>query len=333
MTLDWTRFDELISRHSRFLITTHVRPDGDALGSEIGMAGILTQRGKNCRIVNVSPTPPRYDFLDPDGSRFLRFGAAGAQPKDLEDADVLIILDLSSWSQLAEMGDFVRSFRGTRVVIDHHASEDDLGAHMFKNVRAEATGALVQQAAEALGATITLDMGIGLLTALAMDTGWFRHPTTSAETFRAAARLLDCGVDINAIYRKLYERNTLGRLRLIGSALASLRIEDDGRIAIATVTRDDFIRTGGVPPDTEDLIDYTVSIRGVEVGLLFIEQPRGGAKVSFRARGEIDVAAIAAQFGGGGHRAAAGANLPEPLSEQAPRVIAAVRAALPRGLP
>ena len=327
MPIDWSSFAALVARPQRFIVTTHVRPDGDALGSEIGMAGILRSLGKDVAIVNASLTPPRYDFLDPDNTRFVPFGDPRAAPC-LAAADAVVILDLSSWSQLAEMAGFVREFRGTRIVVDHHVSEDDLGAHMFKDTSSEATGILVQRCAAALGVRLDQEMATGLLTALAMDTGWFRHPATSASTFRAAAELLDSGCDINQVYRQLYERNTLGRLRMFGAALAGLRLDLDGRLAYTVVTRDDFIRTGGVPPDTEDLVDATVSLRGVDVGLLFIEQPRGGVKVSLRARGDIDVAAIAQKFGGGGHRAAAGANLPDPLSGHLPRVLAAVRAAL-----
>ncbi len=115
---------------------------------------------------------------------------------------------------------------------------------------------------------------------------------------------------------------------MIGLALARLKTDLDGRIAYADVTRDDFDRTGAIPPDTEDLVDYTVSLRGVEVGLLFIEQRRGGVKVSLRSRTDFDCSRLAARFGGGGHRAAAGANLPDPLPETLRRVLAAVRQAL-----
>jgi phosphoesterase RecJ-like protein len=302
-----------------------VRPDGDALGSEVGMAGLLGQLGKDAKVVNVSATPPRYDFLDPEGTRFLRFGHAGARPEDMADRQVIVILDLSSWSQLCEMTDFVRGFAGPRVVIDHHLIEDDLGAIMLKDPEAEATGTLVLRVTRALGVKPTREMAVGLLTAIAMDTGWFRHPTTSAETLRDAAELLESGADVNALFRLLFERNTLGRLRLFGCALSTLKVDVDGRVAYMVATRDDFARTGAIPPDTEDLVDYTVTLCGVEVGLLFIEQPRGGIKVSMRSRGDFDVAAIARQFGGGGHRAAAGANLTDPLSDCLPRVVEAIR--------
>ena len=327
MSIDWSPLSDLIQRHERFLVTTHVRPDGDALGSEVGMVGLLRQMGKDVRVVNASRTPPRYDYLDPEGTLFEHYGSQ-TQADDLRDREVVVILDLSAWSQLGEVAEFVRGFSGPRLVVDHHVSQDDLGATYLKDVKAEATGTLVFHAVEALQATCTPAMATGLLTAIAMDTGWFRHPNTKPETMRTAARLIEAGASVSEIYQLLFERSTLGRLKMLGESLASLRTEHNGRIAYATVTRDDFDRTGAIPQDTEDLVDYTVSVTGVDVGLLFIEQARGGIKLSVRSRNGLDCAKLAGQFGGGGHKAAAGAMLPDPLSASLPKVLDAVREAL-----
>ncbi|MBV8486681.1 MAG: bifunctional oligoribonuclease/PAP phosphatase NrnA [Planctomycetaceae bacterium] len=283
--------------------------------------------GKDVRVVNVSHTPPRYNFLDPDRSLFEHFGTM-VHPAELADREVILILDLSAWNQLGDMAEYVRSFQGPRVVIDHHVSQDDMGAMFLKDTSAEATGILVMAAITSLGATLTPEVATGLLTAIAMDTGWFRHSSTRAGTMRAAAELIEAGADITWIYRELFERNTLGRLRLMGETLAHLRTERDGRIAYATISRDDLERTGAIPADSEDLVDFTVSMRGVEVGILFIEQARGGVKVSFRSRGGLDCAGLAASLGGGGHRAASGAMLPGSMTEVVERVLQAVRLAL-----
>jgi phosphoesterase RecJ-like protein len=327
MSLDWSPLARMIDAHDRFLVTSHVRPDGDALGSEVGMVGILRQRGKDVRVVNSSQTPPRYDYLDPDGSLFEHFGTR-VGPDDLADREAIVILDLSSWSQLGDMADFVRGFRGKRLVVDHHVSQDDLGATMLKDTTAEATGTLVLRAARALGVQLTPEMATGLLTAIAMDTGWFRHPSTKAETLRDIAELIEAGAPVDATYRLLFERNTLPRLTMMGEALAGMKTDLDGRIVWTAVTREDFDRTGAIPADTEDLVDYTVSVRGAEIGLLFIEQKRGGIKLSVRSRNGFDCAALAREFGGGGHKAAAGASLPDPMAETVDRVLAAVRARL-----
>ncbi len=324
MTIDWSPLRDLIETHDRFLVTTHVRPDGDALGSEVGMAGLLRQKGKDVRVVNSSPMPPRYDFLDPERKLFEWFGT-GVKPAQLADREVAIILDLSSWNQLGDMAEFIRRFPGPRVVIDHHVSQDDLGATVFKDSTAEATGILVMQAFPDLGGQLTPEISQGLFTAIAMDTGWFHHSNTGAGTLRSVAELVDAGAPINQIYRNLFEQNTLARLKLMGETLRGLKTELDGRVAYATITKEDLLRSGAIPQDSEDLVDFTVSLRGVELGLLFIEQLRGGAKVSIRTRSGVDCAALASQFGGGGHKEAAGATINAPMAECVERVLTAVR--------
>jgi phosphoesterase RecJ-like protein len=184
MTIDWAPLADLIETHDRFLVTTHVRPDGDALGSEVGMAGLLRQKGRDVRVVNASPTPPRYDFLDPERTLFEHLGSP-VKLADLADRQVVIILDLSAWNQLGDMAEYIQAFPGPRVVIDHHVSQDDLGAAFFKDPTAEATGIIVMRAIAALGGSITPELANGLLTAIAMDTGWFRHSNTRASTLRA----------------------------------------------------------------------------------------------------------------------------------------------------
>jgi phosphoesterase RecJ-like protein len=327
MTINWTPLADLIETHDRFLVTTHVRPDGDALGSEVGMVGLLRQKGKDVRVVNASPTPPRYDFLDPERSLFEHFGTQ-VRPADLADRELAIILDLSAWNQLGEMAEYIRGFPGPRVVIDHHLSQDDLGATFLKDTSAEATGILVMRAIQALAGKLTRDVATGLLTAIAMDTGWFRHTSTRPGTLRAVAELIESGAEIATIYQSLFERNTLGRLRLMGQTLSALQTDMGGKVAYATISRQDLERTGAIPQDSEDLVDFTISLRGVEVGMLFIEQARGGVKVSFRSRNGLDCARLAAGLGGGGHRAAAGATLPDPLGTSVARALEAVRQAL-----
>src|SRR3954447_12686227 len=160
MSIDWTPLAELIEAHDRFLVTTHVRPDGDALGSEVGMAGLLRQKGKDVRVVNSSLTPPRYDFLDPQANLFEHFGTQ-VRPDDLADREALVILDLSAWGQLGDMAGWVRAFPGPKLGIDHHVSQDDMGAVVLKDTTAEATGTLVVAAIRELGGTLTPEIATG----------------------------------------------------------------------------------------------------------------------------------------------------------------------------
>jgi phosphoesterase RecJ-like protein len=167
-----------------------------------------------------------------------------------------------------------------------------------------------------------------LFAALATDTGWFRHKNTTPATFALAEKLQQAGADPNYLYDAIYEQNTAPRLNLLGLVLQRIRVIENGAIAYSEVLVGDYAKTGAIPQDTEDAVGYTRSITGVEVGLLFLEQPAGGIKVSFRSRSKIDVAKIAAQFGGGGHRLASGATLNTSLADAQARVLDAIRKAL-----
>jgi phosphoesterase RecJ-like protein len=323
MPLDWTPLLALVHQHHRFLLTTHIRPDADGLGSQLALADALGQLGKESRLVIASTWPPRYDFLDPE-KRIERFGTPGDRWRD---TDAVIVLDTGTWGQLGDFGPFLRELPVPRVVIDHHLSQDDLGALRLVDTTAEATGRLVFEAVRALGVPLTPAMANRLFAAVAMDTGWFRHANTAPATFWLAADLQAAGAKPTDLYEQLFEQSTLPRLKLMGLVLDRLQVLHGGRVAFTVLYRDDYAHTGALPQDTEDLVNFTRSLAGVEVGLFFMEQPRGGVKVSFRSR-TLDVASVAERFGGGGHRLAAGATLALPLDEAQARVLEAIAAAL-----
>jgi phosphoesterase RecJ-like protein len=287
---------------------------------------VLEVLGKKVRIVNGQATPPNLAFIDP--ARQIGVISQTVQAKELEDVQVLIVLDTSAWQQLGPMSEFIRAFTGRRVVIDHHVSADDLGAEEFKNVQAEATGRLVVEAAEALGVKLTPAIATPLFAAVATDTGWFRFGSASAGTYRTAAKLIDAGANPAAIYRDLYEQDTLGRVRLRGVILGRVTTELGGRLAHTHVLKEDFAQTGALPSDTEDVINMALAIKGTEVAVILVEQSAGGFKISFRSRSAVDCSRLAEQFGGGGHKAAAGASLPGTLAEVQPVVLDAVRRAM-----
>jgi bifunctional oligoribonuclease and PAP phosphatase NrnA len=324
MPLDWTPFVALVGSHSRFLLTTHIRPDGDGLGSMLALANTLERSGKSVRMTVASSVPPRYDFLDP-AKHIRQFAPPG---DDYRDADVAIVLDTGTWNQLGDFGTFLRTLNVPKLVIDHHLTQDDLGGTRLVDTSAEATGRLVYEAITALGMQPSVAAAHCLFVALAMDTGWFRHNNTTQATFQLAGLLEHSGANPTAAYEKLFEQNTLGRLKLSGLVLNRLTTAHGGRTAYTEIHGDDYAATGAVPQDSEDLINYTRSLAGVEVGLFFMEQPRGGVKVSFRSRLRVDVAKIAEQFGGGGHKLASGAIVEASLDEARSRVLAAVGVAL-----
>jgi phosphoesterase RecJ-like protein len=323
MSINWPRFAEVIRSTNSFLLTSHIRPDCDALGSELGMAAILESLGKKVRIVNGQTTPPNFTFIDPQ--RKIRAIGVDIQPAELADVELVMILDTSAWIQLGGMADVIKSLPAKRVVVDHHVSEDDLGAEAFKDTRAEATGRLVVEAADALHVPLTPLSAIPLFAALATDTGWFRFGSTTAETYRVAARLVQAGASPAEIYRELYEQDTLGRVRLRGAILGRVATELDGRLAYTYVLSEDFARTGSLPSDTEDVINMTLAITGVQFAVILVEQRQGGFKISFRSRCPIDCSKLAERFQGGGHKAAAGGYAGGTLEQASQLVLDAVR--------
>ncbi|HEY6564342.1 MAG TPA: DHH family phosphoesterase [Pirellulaceae bacterium] len=325
----WDEFREAVGRARTFVLTSHIRPDCDALGSELGMAGILRSMGKVVRIVNGQSTPPNLTFLDPRGE--LETLGEEVTPADVLACDALIVLDTSAWIQLGSMADVVREFAGFKILIDHHASDDDLGAIRFKDTSIEATGRLVLEAADALGVPLTSEMATALFAAIATDTGWFRFGSTKGETYRVAARLVDAGAVPASIFQALYERDTAGRVRLRGLILTRLLVEMEGRLVHTFVHAEDFATMRAEPSDTEDVINQTLAIAGTEFAVIFVGLMDGGYKISFRSRGRVDCDQLARTFGGGGHKAAAGATVRASFAEVQARVLEEVRQALQSG--
>jgi phosphoesterase RecJ-like protein len=326
MPIDWAAFAEIVNSNETFLLTSHIRPDCDALGSELGMAGVLEALGKKVRIVNGHPTPPNLAFIDPT-NRLETIGT-DVTVEELKDIDVMIILDTSAWAQLGDMGEVIKTTNARKLIVDHHVSEDDLGAELFKNTTAEATGRLVVEAADALGVELTPEISNPVFAAIATDTGWYRFGSAKGDTYRMAGRLIDAGASPNGLYGELYERDTAGRVRLRGRILSRAQTELDGRFVHTYVLKEDFDETGALPSDTEDAINLTMAIAGTEVAVILVGQLEGGFKLSFRSRCAVDCSQLAANFNGGGHKAAAGAFISEPFEDSQKKVLEAVRAAM-----
>jgi bifunctional oligoribonuclease and PAP phosphatase NrnA len=324
--ISWPRFVEIVQSHQRFVLTTHVRPDGDALGSELAMAEILAALGKDVLLCNDFAVPPNLQFLD-TGHRHRRLGV-DVSAEQLGDREVLVILDTTAWAQLGAMADVVKNTKAMKAVIDHHVSHDDLGAELFKDSDAEATGRLVVDAADQLGVPVGRKIAEPAFVALTTDTGWFRFSSTTAGTLRLAARLVEAGATPDRLYKELYENNSHARLQLIGRALGHTRTELDGRLIYTWLTQNDFQETGALPSDSEDIINETLAVGGTQVAVILVEQPKGGFKISFRSRCHVDCSQVAERFGGGGHKKAAGAFLNDPLDVAREKILDAVRAAM-----
>ena len=326
MSVDWSRFREIVDANESFLLTSHIRPDCDALGSELGMAGVLEALGKKVTIVNGQQTPPNLEFLDP-GKKLKALGE-DITADQLTDIDVLIVLDTSAWKQLGPMADVVRETSAKKLIIDHHVGEDDMGAELLKDTKSEATGRLIVEIANHFGVEITPEIAMPVFAAIATDTGWFRFRSVSSSTYNIGAQLIDSGADPQEIYSVLYEQDTLARLQLRGRILARVQTDLDGRLAHTVVHRNDFDETGAHAADTEDAINLTLGIAGVEFAVILVELPDGVFKISFRSRCGVNCAEVASGFEGGGHKAAAGGYIKGPYETARDSVLDVVRTAM-----
>jgi phosphoesterase RecJ-like protein len=331
MSVDWSPLVEFLRRHDRPLLMTHIRPDADGLGAQLALHDTLTRLGKRPRVAIASKLPPRYDFLDPGRTVIEDFRPSTAG--NFTDRDCVVVLDTGTWNQLGDFGDYLKANPGLpRAVVDHHRTQDDIAPPGLQlvDITAESTGRLAHEITQALGVTPSKEAANHLFMAVATDTGWFRHPNTSPATFDLAADLVALGANPTELYERLYEAAPLARLKLTGVAIDRLRVRAGGRVAYTEILLADYDATGAVPGDTEDLINFPRSVDGVEVALVFIEQPGGGTKVSFRSRA-LDVSRLAERYGGGGHKLASGARVDRPLPTVRDDVLAAVEAALAGG--
>ena len=318
-------FAEVLTPGKRICLTTHVNPDGDGLGSEVGLLRLLKARGVDAVITNPSPTPDRYQFIFAGLDGVDRSGEA---VKELRKADLIVVLDIGDLGRLGSLGETVRE-RGVPVAcVDHHLSGGSLPpGPRYVDAEAAATGELIFEIAQGNGWTLDADAARALYVAIFTDTGGFRFSNTRPRTLRAAAALLETGLDTEQIYLDLYANAPEGRIRLIAETLETLVVEDGG-LAWVTVPPGAMERHDVAADDLDGVVEYPRSIQGVRLALLFREIAGGRIKVSFRSVGDVDVAALAKPFGGGGHAKAAGASLSGSLAEVQATVLAAARSYL-----
>ena len=307
----------------RVCLTTHVNPDGDGIGSEVALVHILRAQGIEAIITNPSPTPDRFAFLFADLPGVDR-SAQGV--KELRRADVIMVVDIADLGRLGNLAQTVRE-RGVPVgCIDHHASEGVLPpGPRFVDPTAAATGELVFLLARERAWKVPPAAAHALYVALVTDTGGFRFSNTRPRTLRVASELLAIGVDPEQVYLDVYANAPVGRPRLLAEVLQTLVVEEAIGLAWVTVPPGALERHDVDPDDLDGIVEHARSIRGVRLALLFREMSGGRVKVSLRSVGNVDVAALAGRFGGGGHARAAGVALPGTLGAVQSTFLAAVR--------
>lgn len=310
---------DLIANAGRVLVTTHNKPDGDACGCVEVMSEALRARGKTVQPLYLSPLPQWYDFLCEVKTPVLQ---QDLQVEDLSGSgfDLVIILDTNSYTQLPHIDAFLKQTDAPILVIDHHATSDSIGKVEVVDTTAAATGLVLYDFLTFAGWPVTRRMAEGLFVAIATDTGWFQFNNTDSRAYRRSADLIDLGVDPASIYDRLYQNISYARFKLMQTMLGRLKLHLDGRYAVQHILQADFERTGASYEDTENLINECHRIGSVVVSSLLVELKDGRVRCSLRSRGEIDVSEIAAKFGGGGHKKAAGTFLPGPI-DHAKRLI------------
>jgi phosphoesterase RecJ-like protein len=319
---------ELVRRGERFLVSGHRAPDGDALGSALGLAAILRALGKRVDVYCPDPLPYSLAFLVREGDLLARL-------PDGARYDATFVTDTAA-AQLLPVPFPSPEVRGTLVVLDHHAVHDDFGDLALRETDACATGEVVLRLMRDLGLSeVPKAAATPLYTAIVADTGGFRYASTTAPTLRLGAELLEAGADPWVVAYHLFEGWPRERMALLGEVLSSMRLELAGRMALIEIPRSTFDATGASADMVEGLVNYGRMVAGVEVAALLWEQAasNGGparVRLSLRARGEVDVAEIARTLGGGGHRAAAGATVDGEIGEVSARVLEATRAVLAR---
>ncbi len=316
---------QIFERGMRVALITHVNADGDGAGSEVAMWHFLSQLGIRAAITNPTPFPSRYGFLL-EGTE--RADKSREAVRHLERADAVVVLDIADLGRLGHLGSVLERTKVPVACIDHHVSGGELpDGPRLVDPAACATGELVYDLARAVKWKIGEESARALYVALLTDTGGFRFSNTSPRTLQVAANLLEHGVEPEEIYRLVYANEPEGRVRVIADILETLVVEPAG-LAWVTVPHGALERYGLSADDLEGVVEFPRSIRGVRLALLFRRIANGRTKVSFRSVGDVDVAELAAKFGGGGHRRASGASLAGELGEVQAKVLRVARAAL-----
>jgi phosphoesterase RecJ-like protein len=316
---DLSAICRILREKDRFLIACHENPEGDAIGSELALALALRKMGKTATVLNADPVPANLLFLP--GADTIVFAEDGSK------YDVAVVVDCGSPERTGRVGSELRKCP-LLVNIDHHRSNGDLGDLSLVDPDAAATGLLVHRVLSAMGSEIAVDVATNIYVAVLTDTGSFHYGSSSPEAFEVAGEMVRRGVDPWAVAEQVYETQSALRLRLLGRVLDSLEVSADGRVACITTMREDLREFALGKDALEGFINYPRSIVGVEVAFSLREEEGDVFRVSFRSKGRVDVSAVAARFGGGGHRNASGCTVPGPLADVKRRVLEAIGAVL-----
>jgi phosphoesterase RecJ-like protein len=310
-----------IHNGKRFLITSHARPDGDSIGSQVALALALRALGKQVRMVNRDAPPAHYRPFA---------GVADIEVADRVEGefDALFVMECGDLGRPGVAG--LERYRA--INIDHHLGNAGYGEINWFDASYAACAEMVTEVIDALGVPLTADIGAALYLGIVTDTGSFRHAGVSARTFEICRRIVQSGVDPAAMARQVFDSSTIGKLRLMGALLEGMQLEAGGRLAVMDVDNALMAHTGAGVDDLDGLINLPLQVRSIEAVLMFKQTAEGAWRASARSKGEIDVRAVATAYGGGGHRNAAGFDPPSgDLGTARREVIAAMSRAIDAG--
>lgn len=306
--INFEQLKDIVNNNNSFLLTTHVNPDADAIGSEIALYFVLKELGKTVYVVNHSETPYNLTFLDPDNA-IEKFDPE-KHGTLLQEVDVLVALDFNRADRIIKMQNYFTESKKYKICIDHHQDPDGFVDAIFTDVNYAATGHIIFNFIEKTGIVkLNSKIAISIYAAIMTDTGSFRFDRTTPEVHLIAAKLLENGADPTEIANKIYDESKFGKIKLLGCSLSTISLYGkDQKIAYMAITKKVIEATGALENDTDGFVNMCLSIENVVMGLLFLELNEG-FKVSFRSKGEIPVHKLAGEFGGGGHTNASGARI------------------------
>ena len=317
-TAKFEQIGRALREHQRFAVLSHVRPDGDALGSQLALGLSLKELGKDVRIWNEDGMLEKYSFL-PQAEMLTK------PPGEPEDVDVIVALDTAIQNRLGNALPAVRESK-LCINIDHHPSNPGYGDLVYIDAKAPATGQILFELLKSEKLPLNPAIAENLFVAISTDTGSFQYPNTTARTFEIAAELVHAGVDVGRVSQVTYENYPRRRVELLRDLLGTMRFDADDRVASFSLSLATAKKLGVLPEDNEGLIDHLRAIRGVIVAVFFEELAEGKVRVSMRSKNDkVNVCAICEKFGGGGHVLAAGARVKGSLVEVETNILEEVR--------
>ena len=305
---NWKQLNQGIKNSDRIVLSTHMNPDGDGLGSAVAMHSYISNLGVDCRIIQISNFPDQYSFLN--DRNIIETYDLTIHDSWLAEVDLALIFDIGAYNRLGPLGDRLFSNKTKVINIDHHPKlNDERFYEHYINIEAAATGEMVYDFLQENQISMNEVIAKGIYTAVMTDTGSFRHNNTNQKSHKIAMDCLAYDIDNSKIYQSIYENKSVAQISLLAKVIDNLRFDLDGKVASFIISKN-MINDSGITPDEVDgFTDFVRSINGVEVAIMICENELEKCRINFRSKGKYTINNIAKEFGGGGHKFAAGATV------------------------